>query len=71
MVAFIAGEAAPEGKRMGGHAGAIISADGEGSTKRKKEKLKSAGAYVVEKLSEIDNMVIELLKKEKNKNKSL
>jgi succinyl-CoA synthetase alpha subunit len=69
-VAFIAGEAAPEGKRMG-HTGSIISADGEGSTKRKKEKLKSAGAHVVEKLSEIANMVIELPKKEKNKNKSL
>ena len=70
VIAFIAGEAAPEGKRMG-HAGAIISADGEGSTKRKKKKIKSAGAHVVEKLSEIANMVIELLKKEKNKNKSL
>jgi len=62
VVTFIAGEAAPEGKVMG-HAGAIISADGEGSAKRKKEKLKSAGAHIVEKLSEIAEIVLRIIKK--------
>jgi len=70
VVAFIAGEAAPEGKVMG-HAGAIIGANGEGSAKYKKEKLLSSAVCIVERLNEIANMVIELLKKEKDKNKSL
>lgn len=56
VVAFIVGEAAPEGKRMG-HAGAIITTDGEGSAKHKKEVLKSAGVYIVEKLNEIAETV--------------
>ena len=56
VVAFIAGEAAPEGKVMG-HAGAIISAGGAGSTKQKKEILKRNGVVVVEKLTEIASAV--------------
>jgi succinyl-CoA synthetase alpha subunit len=70
VVAFIAGEAAPEGKVMG-HAGAIIGANGEGSAKYKKEKLLSSAVCIVERLNEIANMVIELLKKEKDRNESL
>ena len=70
VVAFIAGEAAPEGKRMG-HAGAIISADGEGSTKRKKERLKSAGVYIVEKLNEIAEMVLSIFKERRIKNENI
>jgi len=70
VVAFIAGEAAPEGKRMG-HAGAIISADGKGNTKCKKEKLKNAGAYVVEELSEIAKIVSRILQKKDFKNENI
>jgi len=49
----------------------VFGADGEGSAKYKKEKLLSATVCIVERLNEIANMVIELLKKEKDKNKSL
>lgn len=52
VIGFIAGEAAPEGKRMG-HAGAIVSAGGEGSAKYKKEKMLEAGIEVAEKLTDI------------------
>jgi len=62
VVAFIAGEAAPEGKVMG-HAGAIIAADGVGSAGHKKEALKTAGVCIIEKLSEIAEVVSRTLQK--------
>ena len=62
VIAFIAGEAAPEGKRMG-HAGAIIGADGVGSAKHKKEVLKDAGVYIVERLDKIAETVLQISKK--------
>jgi len=62
VIAFIAGEAAPEGKRMG-HAGAIIGADGVGSAKHKKEVLKDAGVYIVERLDKIAETVLQIPKK--------
>ena len=60
VVAFIAGEAAPEGKVMG-HAGAIISPGGEGGVKYKRKLLQEAGVHIIEKLSEISDMVSEIL----------
>ena len=60
VVAFIAGEAAPEGKVMG-HAGAIISPGGEGGVKFKRKVLQKAGVHIIEKLSEISDMVSEIL----------
>jgi len=60
VVAFIAGDAAPEGKVMG-HAGAIISPGGEGGVKYKRKVLEEAGVYMIEKLSEIAKVVSEIL----------
>jgi len=60
VVAFIAGEAAPEGKVMG-HAGAIISPGGEGGVKFKRKVLQEAGVHIIEKLSEIADMVSDIL----------
>ncbi|PWL08746.1 succinate--CoA ligase subunit alpha [Methanosphaera cuniculi] len=51
IISFIAGVSAPQGKRMG-HAGAIIEGT-DGTAENKKELLKSFGAHVVDKPSEI------------------
>jgi succinyl-CoA synthetase alpha subunit len=51
VVAFITGQNAPSGRRMG-HAGAVISG-GKGSAKGKMEALRSAGAVVVENPAEM------------------
>jgi len=60
VIAFIAGEAAPEGKVMG-HAGAIISPGGEGGVKYKRKILQDAGVHMIDKLSEIADMVSGIL----------
>lgn len=60
VVAFIVGEAAPEGKRMG-HAGAIISPGGEGSAQHKKKALQEAGIYLADRLVEIPKIVNKIM----------
>jgi succinyl-CoA synthetase alpha subunit len=59
VVAFIAGQTAPAGRRMG-HAGAIISG-GRGTALEKMEVLKKNGVSVVENPAEIGVMVKKVL----------
>ena len=59
VVAFIAGQSAPAGKRMG-HAGAIISGSA-GTAKEKMDALRDAGVKVVVSPAEIGKAVKEVL----------
>jgi succinyl-CoA synthetase alpha subunit len=62
VVAFIAGQTAPPGRRMG-HAGAIISA-GQGKAEDKVAALKEAGITVALNLATLGEAVLEVLGKD-------
>ena len=59
VVAFIAGQTAPPGRRMG-HAGAIISG-GQGTAQSKMETLRQAGIHVCDSPAKIGETVKEAL----------
>jgi len=59
VVAFVAGQTAPPGKRMG-HAGAII-AGGHGTAAEKMDALRAAGAHVLKTPAEIGETVQKVL----------
>jgi succinyl-CoA synthetase alpha subunit len=59
VIAFVAGQTAPEGKRMG-HAGAIVSGSA-GTAKEKIQAFEAAGVPVARVPSEIANLVREAL----------
>jgi succinyl-CoA synthetase alpha subunit len=60
VASFIAGAAAPPGRRMG-HAGAIVSG-GRDTAEAKKEALRSAGVEVAETIVEIGQAMLKALK---------
>ena len=68
VVAFVAGQTAPPGKRMG-HAGAIISG-GTGTAAEKMAAFEAAGVPVARIPSEIPSLIAELLQRRRARRKS-
>ena len=60
VAAFIAGQTAPKGKRMG-HAGAIIEGNA-GTAESKMEALEDAGCYVAKTAADIGDKMMEAMK---------
>src|SRR5205814_9457712 len=67
VVAFVAGQTAPAGKRMG-HAGAIISG-GTGTAAEKTAAFEAAGVPVARIPSEIPGLIAELLQRRRTRQK--
>jgi len=59
VIALIAGKNAPKDTSMG-HAGAIVSPDGEGSAENKEEILREAGCHIAESTEDIVRILKEL-----------
>jgi len=68
VVAFVAGQTAPPGKRMG-HAGAIISG-GSGTAAEKMEAFAAAGVPVARIPSEIPDLIAEALARRRARNRT-
>jgi len=68
VVAFVAGQTAPPGKRMG-HAGAIISG-GTGTAAEKMAAFEAAGVPVARIPSEIPGLIAELLQRRRTRQKN-
>src|SRR6056297_1092501 len=62
VIALIAGKNAPRDTSMG-HAGAIVSPDGEGSAESKEQALSEAGVHIAESTEDILRILKELLEK--------
>lgn len=66
IVSFVAGQTAPPGKKMG-HAGAILQSGG-GTARNKIAVLEAAGAHIANDPWDIPDILLEIIRKQKNQN---